>query len=293
MSDTTASATDLSLVLSVAQEAARLAGSTIVGALGSAGALQEKSNSTDLVTETDQKCEELIVKLLQEKFPAHKIIGEESNGSAKYELTDDPTWTIDPIDGTTNFVHSLKLSCVILSFLEQKIVQVAVVYDPYHDELFYATKGQGAFLIAKGGAPTPLQVSQTKSLKQAVITMDPGYGRGSVEVARFCNLQAAILQTGVRNLRILGSTGLVMANVAAGRVDAAFEEGSWDTGLGPKIWDFAAGKLLIQEAGGLTRDIEASDFSNTELDVMKRSFFGAATPELANELLAIIAKDKK
>ena len=125
--------------------------------------------------------------------------------------------------------------------------------------------------------------------------MDPGYGRDEFQVTRYCALQAAFLKRGVRNLRVMGSTGLVMAPVAAGRFDAALEEGSWTTGLGPKIWDFAAGKLLVEEAGGLTRDLEEEQgdllatADRAPLDLEKRSFFCASTPELAEELLTIVA----
>lgn len=288
---------ELDEILKVATIAARLAGRAILeAAKQEASNVTEKfGNSTDLVTETDEKCEQLILDLIRKEFPSHCIIGEESNGNAKYELSEDPTWTIDPIDGTTNFVHRLKLSCVILSFIEKKEVQVAVVYDPFHEEIFHAVKGQGAFLSTKmEPKPRRIQVSSTKSLQQAVLTMDPGYGRDVVAVQRFCSLQASILNAGVRNVRVLGSTGLVMALTAAGRLDGAFEEGSWESGLGPKIWDFAAGKLLVEEAGGVTRDLEnhnRDDVNESSLDITKRSFFCTCTVELASELMSIIVKD--
>lgn len=286
---------DLDYILKVAQEAARLAGRVIREANqnNSTSIKETKSNShVDLVTETDQRCEELIIQLLKKNFPDHKIIGEETSGSVKYSLSDCPTWTVDPIDGTTNFVHRLKLSCVLLSWLVEKDVKVAVTYDPYADELFYAIKGRGSFLQTHNGSKeTKINVSSTKSIRQAVISMDPGYGREKESATKFCNLQATILTLGVRNIRIFGVTGLNMAYVACGRLDAAFEQGSWDVGIGPKIWDFSPGKLLIEEAGGITRDIEAEnliDESNTGLDVIKRSFFCAATTELGNELLQVI-----
>lgn len=290
---------NLDRILQVAQEAARLAGKVIREANqnASTGAIETKSSSTDLVTETDQKCEALITEHLVKNFPDHKIIGEETSGSDKYKLTEAPTWTIDPIDGTTNFVHQLKLSCVLLSWIVEKQVQVAVTYDPYADELFYAVKGRGAFLQTQNDngtkQETQLKVSGTTSITKAVISMDPGYGREKAAAENFCSLQAEIIGMGVRNIRVFGTTGLNMAYVASGRLDAAFEQGSWENGLGPKIWDFAPGKLLIEEAGGITRDIECDDLlgeSNQGLDVMKRSFFCAASKELGNELLQVIAR---
>ncbi|CAK0881937.1 unnamed protein product [Prorocentrum cordatum] len=95
-------------VLATAKHAALLAGEQIIAAWQTTGVVKDtKSNATDLVTETDHRCEDMIIELLQEKYPEHSIIGEETAGSSKYQLTDGPTWTIDPIDGTTNFVHRL------------------------------------------------------------------------------------------------------------------------------------------------------------------------------------------
>jgi inositol-phosphate phosphatase/L-galactose 1-phosphate phosphatase len=284
----------LDKLLQVAQEAALIAGLKIRKALISTETVQfaTKSASTDLVTETDEQCEKLITEQIQNNFPDHKIIGEESSGSDKYELTDSPTWTIDPIDGTTNFVHRLKLSCVIISHLVNKEVCVAVIYDPYADEMFWAIKGKGAFLKTGNGESVPIHVSTTKSISNAVISMDPGYGRGKVAVQRYCAIQGAILSRSVRNLRVIGCTGLNMAWVACGRLDGGFEEGSWEGNGGPKIWDFAAGLLLIEEAGGITRDIESPLSEEGPLDVMKRSFFCAANPTLAEEILQGIAEGR-
>eukprot|EP00928_Gymnodinium_smaydae_P033988 TRINITY_DN24193_c0_g1_i2.p1 TRINITY_DN24193_c0_g1~~TRINITY_DN24193_c0_g1_i2.p1 ORF type:complete len:233 (+),score=40.96 TRINITY_DN24193_c0_g1_i2:204-902(+) len=195
--------------------------------------------------------------------------------------------TIDPIDGTTNFVHRLPYSCVIVAFLHKKEVQVGVVYDPMGDELFWAQRGRGAFL-ASPRFTGPIRVSGTTSLARAVVSMDPGYGRDVAAVRRFGNAQAALLVRGVRNIRVFGSTGLNMAYVACGRLDAGFEEGSWESNLGPKIWDFAAGRLLVEEAGGVTRDLTGNLPTGEPLDVMQRSFFCAASVSLANELFCAL-----
>lgn len=285
----------LNKVLDVAKEAAVLAGEQIRGAWIERSEVKDtKSNTTDLVTETDQRCEELVIGLIRRSFPEHVIIGEESAGSDKYELTEAPTWTIDPIDGTTNFVHRLALSCVIISYLCQREVLVSVIYDPMADELFFATRGGGAFLQGRqtGNKPIPIHVSSTETIDRAVVSMDPGYGRGAVEVSRFTAIQSAILRRKVRGLKVLGSTGLNMAYVACGRLDAGFEEGSWEHNLGPKIWDFAAGKLMIKEAGGLTSDISGSIPTTNSLDLLGRSWFAAATEALAGELFSAIIEGR-
>lgn len=285
-------------ILKVAQDAVLLAGSVIREAQSSERISNTKSSTTDLVTETDKQCEEIIRKQIQSNFPSHKIIGEESSASKKYKLTKDPTWTIDPIDGTTNFVHDLMLSCVIISYIKEKEVHCCVIYDPYADDMYYAVKDEGAFIIKNVSdvqipEPIPIHVSNTTSLSNAVISMDPGYGRDEIAVKRFCSVQSKILSRSVRNIRVIGCTGLNMAFVACGKLDAGFELGSWELDHGPKIWDFAAGKLLVEEAGGITIDIEQDKeeiSDDLSLDLMKRSFFCASSNTLANEVLKCISE---
>mmetsp|Transcript_32036 Transcript_32036/g.77845 ORF Transcript_32036/g.77845 Transcript_32036/m.77845 type:complete len:294 (-) Transcript_32036:262-1143(-) len=284
----------LEKVLEVAQDAARQAGKKIRDVVLSSGnvKLTTKSATTDLVTETDEECEKLIIGQIRANFPDAKIIGEESSGSDKYELSDSATWTIDPIDGTTNFVHRLKMSCVIISYIVKKAVKVGVIYDPYADEMFWAISGKGAFLSTENGESVPIHVSTTTTLSNACISMDCGYGRDFEAVQSYTKMQAAILSRSVRNLRVIGCTGLNMAWVSCGRLDGGFELGDWDANRGPKIWDFAAGTLLLSEAGGLTLDIESPSTPDAPLDLMKRSFFCAANPTLAAEILECIAEGR-
>jgi len=281
---------DYEAILDVAKEAAQLAGSVIREAmLTPKSEIFAKSSSVDLVTETDKKCEELVTNLLKSKYPGHKIIGEEGMGAdGKYMLTNDPTWTIDPIDGTTNFVHRLSLCCVLISFIVEKCPVVSVTYDPMSDEIFWAMKGNGAFMMNCHGITHPIYVSGTTSIQNAVISMDAGYGRGEEEVKKYTSVQSAILLKHVRHIRVFGSCGLTMAYVACGRLDAGFEEGSWESNCGPKIWDFSAGKLLVEEAGGVTRDVTGRESKEKDLDLMERSVFMASSPELAEELMDII-----
>jgi fructose-1,6-bisphosphatase/inositol monophosphatase family enzyme len=285
---------DYQAILSVAKEAAKLAGAEIQRVWWEeTNSLVTKSNNVDLVTETDERAEELITELLQKTYPTHKIIGEESSGAdCEYTLTDEPTWTIDPVDGTTNFVHRLGLSCVLVAFLYRKEVKVGVTYNPTSEELFWAIKGQGAFLETRDGTKRQIHVSKTTDIQQALIAMDPGYGRDDDSIHRYLSVQKNILQRGVRNVRTYGCCGLCLANVASGRFDAFFEEGSWETNTGPKIWDFCAGKLLIEEAGGVTRDVTNRASKDKPMDILQRSSFVAATPELADQILDIMYNSK-
>jgi inositol-phosphate phosphatase / L-galactose 1-phosphate phosphatase len=292
-------------ILKVAKQAAKLAGaeiqrvwwqsSTSSSSSSSTMKTNTKSSNVDLVTETDEKAEQLIIDLLTQTYPSHKIIGEESSGAdCVYTLTDDPTWTIDPVDGTTNFVHRLGLSCVLVAFLIDKDVKVGVTYNPTSEELFWAIKGQGAFLETSDGLTRRIHVSSTRDVQQALIAVDPGYGRDDHSVNRYISVQRDLLRQGVRSLRTYGCCGLCLASVACGRFDACFEEGSWDDNTGPKIWDLSAGKLLVEEAGGVTRDMTHRVASNKDqpMDILQRSSFVAATSELADSILEIIYNAK-
>eukprot|EP00929_Paragymnodinium_shiwhaense_P053661 TRINITY_DN26882_c0_g1_i1.p1 TRINITY_DN26882_c0_g1~~TRINITY_DN26882_c0_g1_i1.p1 ORF type:complete len:305 (-),score=55.62 TRINITY_DN26882_c0_g1_i1:87-1001(-) len=278
-------------LLATAEKAARAAGELIRQAWWAnpqGDVKATKSNTVDLVTETDQKCEEVVMQIIRKDFPDDRIIGEESSGSGKYDApTDVPTWTVDPIDGTTNFVHRFPQSCVIIGYLEGGHTCVGLVYDPIADELFTATKGGGAFLRAPHYTGR-IRASETTAINKAVISMEVGYGRDEAAIGLVTNAMAALLRRGVRSVRMAGSTGLNMAYVACGRLNAAFEHGDWERGLGPKIWDFSAGKLLVHEAGGVTRNLFAG--GKGELDLMGRSQFSACSPELADEILSVVLK---
>ena len=281
---------DYEAILLVAKQAAKAAGAEIQRVWWEeTNSLTIKSSNVDLVTETDEKAEQLIIDIIHSTYPTHQIIGEESSGAdCHYTLTEEPTWTIDPIDGTTNFVHRLGLSCVLIAFLYQKQVQVGVTYNPSNEELFWAIRGQGAFLETRDGTVRRIHASTTTEISQSLVAMDPGYGRDEASIDRFQSVQRNILLQGVRNIRTYGCSGLCLANVACGRFDAAFEEGSWKDHTGPKIWDLCAGKLLVEEAGGVTRDITDRRVKDQPMDILQRSSFVAATPELADRLLDIM-----
>ena len=181
------------------------------------------------------------------------------------------------------------MTCVLIGFVVHHKPLVAVTYVPMMDELFYAIKGRGAFLDAPHEMAKPIRVSpHATDLTQAVVSMDCGYGRDPASVERYLSVQRALLERRIRNIRVVGCCGLTMAYVACGRLDAGFEEGSWTDNTGPKIWDVTPGKLLVEEAGGVTRDITGRAFRNKELDLMQRSVFMAASEELADQLMDAI-----
>lgn len=252
-------------------------------------AIATKSSNVDLVTETDERCEALITEHIRRRFPTHKIIGEESSGpDCRYVLTDEPTWTVDPIDGTTNFVHRLGLSCILVAFVHGGDVKVGVTYNPTSEDMFWAVRGRGAFLQTRDGTVRRIRVSNTTRITEALVAMDPGYGRDDASIHRYLSVQGGILRRGVRNVRTYGCSGLALANVACGRFDVSFEEGSWEGHTGPKIWDLCAGKLLVEEAGGVTRDVTHRAARDRPMDILQRSSFAAATPELADQVLDVM-----
>ncbi|GBG27839.1 Inositol monophosphatase 2 [Hondaea fermentalgiana] len=247
-----------------------------------------KSNTADLQTETDRKCEELIVAHLRAKFPDHRFIGEEdtaSKGDQGFEVTDEPTFIIDPIDGTTNFFRAVLSCSVLVAFMEKQEIRAAVVLDPIQCEVFYAEKGAGAWVQAlssesleRVGEPRRMSTSGEKDLTQSLVATEIGYQRETKEVEQFLDLQRKLLHKGrIRGLRISGGCGLGLAYVADGRTDVYLELYS------PYIWDFSAGSLLVTEAGGMI-----CDPSGGELNLKGRSIFASATSELGKTTIDLI-----
>lgn len=226
-----------------------------------------KSCDIDFVTEIDKKVETTLIGGLSKHFPDHKFIGEESvSDGGKCELTDAPTWVIDPVDGTMNFVHGFPHSCISLGLLINKESVAGIVYNPLLEQLFTAKKGKGAFLNDK-----PIHVSQVKELNKALITTEAGTSRDEDRLKiLFENYQRIIPK--VHGIRTLGSAALNMSMVALGGADANFE-------FGIHAWDVAAGDIIVREAGGVCIDPAGGPF-----DVLARRVLCASTPELAQAL---------
>ncbi|PHT54418.1 Inositol monophosphatase 2 [Capsicum baccatum] len=206
----------------------------------------------DLVTETDKACEDLIFNHLKQHFPTHKFIGEETSAATgDFELTDEPTWIVDPVDGTTNFVHGFPSVCVSIGLTIGKIPTVGVVYDPIIDELFTGIDGKGAFLNGK-----PIKVSSQSELVKSLLSTEVGTTRDNLTVEATTKRINNLLFK-VRSLRMCGSCALDLCWVACGRLELFYLIGFG----GP--WDVAGGAVIVKEAGGILFDPSGSEFDIT------------------------------
>ncbi len=235
-------------MLSIAVKAARRAGSIINRASFDLDKLTVTSkHHNDFVSEVDRAAEDAIIDTLREAYPDHAILAEESGASPGKNkvIKSEYTWIIDPLDGTTNFLHGFPQYCVSIGLQQKGIITQAVVYDPTRNELFTASRGRGAYMNE-----TRLRVSKTRELKDALL------GTG-FPFRDFDNLDLYLkmfktLTQKTAGIRRPGSAALDLAYVAGGRLD-----GFWEMGLKP--WDMAAGSLLVQEAGGLITDLHGKD----------------------------------
>jgi myo-inositol-1(or 4)-monophosphatase len=225
-------------------EAARR-GATVLEEWRSRFQVREKARF-DLVTDADLASQRTIHSYLQERFPDHGFLGEEEGANTGRPPADaPPTWIVDPIDGTTNYVHDFPLYCVSIGLQVAGELVVGVVLDPVRQELFEAAKGQGAWL-----GPRRLKTTTTARLDEALLaTGFPADMRGQERMLqwwRFFSLQA-------QSLRRTGSTALNLAYLAAGRFD-----GYW--AFDNKVWDVAGGVVLVREAGGIISNVDGTDF---------------------------------
>ncbi|KAJ6641488.1 Inositol monophosphatase 2 [Pseudolycoriella hygida] len=235
--------------------------------------ISEKSCDVDLLTETDQEVETLLISNLSKEFPTHRFIGEEETSEGKkVELTDLPTWIIDPVDGTMNFVHTFPHSCISVALLVNKDPQIGIIYNPILNQKFTAIKGEGAFLNGRR-----IKVSGQTDLGKALITTEFGTTRDTEKLdVTMDNLRKTI--ESAHGIRALGSAALNMAMVALGAADCNYE-------FGIHAWDIAAGDLIVREAGGVT-----SDPTGQPLDFMARRVLAASSPELANKVANLLTQ---
>jgi len=250
-------------LLNIAVRAARRAGSIINRASLNGGGLKVRAKQArDFVTQIDDAAEQAILDVVRKSYPAHGFLAEESGASAGGE---EYVWIIDPLDGTTNFIHGFPHYCVSIGVQHRGALAHAVVYDPGRNELFTASKGRGAFLNDRR-----IRVSKCTRVDEALV----GTGFPFKELTRL-ELYTRQLTTMMRTsagVRRAGSAALDFAYVACGRLDAF-----WEMGLSP--WDIAAGALLVQEAGGLVADLEGEQSYLQSGDVC------AATPKVFPALL--------
>lgn len=260
----------------VAVNCASKAGEWIKSRIGRFAEPDLKQSMHDLVTEVDKGSERLIRNLIATHFPQHSFLGEEgvepgSEASAKaLEAASEAEylWIVDPIDGTTNFVHGFPFYSVSIALAHKGKVIVGVVYDPSKDEMFVAERGKGAYVHGK-----LMSVSKEKALRQCLVATGFPTERQLALPLNLRQIQAVAPQ--VRNLRTAGSAALHMAYVASGRLS-----GFWEIGL--NSWDLAAGSLLIEEAGGRITDRDGEPYHLGVRDVV------ASNGAVHDELLAAL-----
>ena len=259
----------LNPMLNIAIKAARAAGSIINRAALDIDLLKiQVKGPNDFVSEVDQAAEQAIIDTLLQAYPGHGILAEESgrtHGAAHSEYV----WIIDPLDGTTNFLHGFPVYCVAIALAHRGVVQQAVVYDPTRNDLFYASKGRGAFLNDRR-----LRVSKRIRLADSLIGTGFPFRKGD-NFKRYVKMFEEVMQQ-CAGLRRPGAAALDLCYVAAGWYDGFFE-----TGLNP--WDVAAGSLMITEAGGLIGNFTG------EADYLYQREVVAGTPKVYGQLVQILA----
>lgn len=239
----------------------------------------------DLVTDADLASQKAIFSLLRQEFPDEAVVGEEGgHNRPPAEIAQGrgeegalrPCWIVDPLDGTLNYVHRLRHFCVSIGLILGDQLQLGVVLDPLGDELFWAVRGDGAWVSrADGSCREPLQASPCRDIGTAMLACSfaAGVRRDSLEVVQFGEVLEAC-----RSLRRLGSCALNLCYVAAGRLD-----GYWARSV--QSWDVAAGALIVEEAGGVVAPLEGE-----QLDVWNPKFCAAATVDLQQQILKIVRK---
>lgn len=253
--------------LEVCELAVRRAGAVLRDRFGRVRA--RRKGPRDLVTEADLAAQEVVRATLHDAFPTHALLGEEDDPqSVNSNEQSDFRWIVDPLDGTTNFVHMVPFCCVSLALEHRGQLLVSAVFNPFNDECFTAAAGEGASLNG-----SPIHVSQVQQLSEAVVAA----GFPAAVSAESPDLKVFNqVVTRCQAVRRTGSAALNLAYVAAGRFDAGWA-------CTTKVWDSAAGALLIREAGGVVTSI-----AGEEISMPDGPFLVAATPELHRELVAII-----
>lgn len=253
-------------MLNIATRAARAAGDSIVRELDRVGDLSvDIKGKNDFVTEVDRNAEHIIIETIKNSYPEHSFLGEESGKTGDSEYL----WIIDPLDGTTNFLHGIPHFAVSIALEYRGRLDQAVVYDPVKQELFTASKGKGAQLNNK-----KIRVSSQKTLDGALLATGFPFG-DNPEVEAFIESFRALYPK-ISGIRRAGVASLDLAYVACGRLD-----GFWEFGLKP--WDIAAGALLIQEAGGINSEISGG------LNFLESGNIVSANPKLLKEILKTLS----
>ena len=257
-------------IVNVGIKAARQAGAIMLRYVDQLDRLSvEKKGRNDFVSEVDRMAEEAIIELVQSKYPGHRILAEEGGETdALKDATDEYRWIIDPLDGTTNFLHGNPHFCVSIGVEKSGVLEHAVIYDPLRNEMYNASRNEGAQLNGRR-----IRVSAQPSLRNSLVTTGyPSRNLDNYDTWLACSNLVSRKAAGIRHT---GSAALDLAFVASGRVDAF-----WEPGLNP--WDLAAGCLLVREARGLVSDLAGGQ------DFLDNGSVIAAGSGIFNELLALL-----
>jgi myo-inositol-1(or 4)-monophosphatase len=268
-----ASSSSIHPMLNVAIKAARAAGVIINrAALDVESVRVSQKMANDFVTEVDQSSENIIIDTLLTAYPDHGILAEES-GQTRGNPHSEHIWIIDPLDGTTNFIHGFPFYCISIALQSKGRIEQAVVYDPTRNDLFTSTRGRGAFMNDRR-----LRVSKRIRLQECLISTGFPF-RPDDDYATYLKLMSEVMKR-TAGLRRPGAAALDLAYVAAGFCDGFFE-----TGLHP--WDMAAGSLLITEAGGLVGNFTG------DADYLHQRECMAANPKIFAQLVGLLQQYSK
>jgi myo-inositol-1(or 4)-monophosphatase len=256
----------LSADLELAERAARAAGDVLMSYYGRApSGLGWKSSDTDLVSDADREAERTVRELLERERPNDGLVAEEGS---RVEADSGRRWIVDPLDGTVNFLYGIPVWAVSVALEDGEGLAAGVVHSPVNGETFLAERGAGARLSVDGRSePTPLRVRDCTALARAMVAT--GFSYEPERRAAQADVVARLLPL-ARDIRRAGAAAIDLAWLAAGRLDAFYERGL-------KRWDWAAGRLLVEEAGGTIG----------WLDEDPRVLVAAATPELLDELMPL------
>ena len=227
--------------------------------------IETKSNKNDLVTDIDKETEQFFIKKIKEQYPNHRILGEEGFGDIVHDL-DGVVWMLDPIDGTMNFIHQQRNFAISIGIYENGVGKIGLIYDVVHEELYHASKGNGAFL-------NELALPQL----QVATVSDAMIGINALWVTENNRINPAILSPLVRDARgtrSYGSAALEMAYIASGRMDAYIS-----LRLAP--WDIAAGLILMEELGGI-----ATSLKGERLNLLEKNSLFISKPGLHDEIMS-------
>ena len=249
-----------------AVKAAREAGRIITKASNDVGALTVQSKDfNDFVSEVDRSAEQAIIDTLRYAYPDHGFLGEES-GNTNEESEN--IWIIDPLDGTTNFLHNFPVYCVSIALQQKGVLTQAVIYDPIKNDLFTATKGRGAFLNDKR-----IRVANRSKLQASLIATGFPF-KDFTHLDTYLDMLKDMIKS-TSGIRRPGSAALDLAYVAAGYTDGFFE-------MNLSSWDIAAGGLIVQEAGGIVGDFEGNESWLATGNIV------AANPKVFSQMLQVL-----